>query len=216
MRHFGKTLLIAALVSIPSIANATAVIGGNTRLAFSSLISGLSVGLLGSANLVGGAPGLTINFGITGGDLDAALAGTIRHDGSGVSLSNGTNTLALSNFVIDTVSSTVFGDAALNGTVVGGGLSLFVFNLGSVTVGQLTDLSNPALDLSLTSTASGALDAAFGTGDTIGLSIGLAATAPVLAAIPEPENWALLIIGFGMIGVTARARQKRVRALISA
>jgi hypothetical protein len=31
-------------------------------------------------------------------------------------------------------------------------------------------------------------------------------------AIPEPESWALLIIGFGVIGVTARRRRTAVSA----
>ena len=104
MRAFLMPLLAAAVSALSVPASATAVVGGDTRVAFSSLISGLEAGLLGSATLVGGTPGLTVNFNITGGDLDPALAGTIRHDGSGVSLSNGTNTLALTNFVIDTTA----------------------------------------------------------------------------------------------------------------
>lgn len=218
MRHLGKTLLTVALLFVPSLAGATAVIGGNTRVAFGSIISGLEVGLTGTASLVGGAPGLTVNFDITGGDLDAALAGTIRHDGSGITLTNGTNTLALGNFVINTTTSFLEGDAALNGTVLGTGLNLFAFNLGSVTLAELTDLDNPLLDLSITSTASGALDAAFGTGDTVGLQLGLAATAPQLAnaAVPEPEAWAMLVLGFGLVGATVRFRQDRARPRVAA
>ena len=215
MRAFLMPLLAVAVSALSVPASATAVIGGDTRVAFSSLISGLEAGLLGSATLVGGAPGLTVNFNITGGDLDGSLAGTIRHDGSGVSLSNGVNTLALTNFVIDTTASTIFGDVALNGAGVGTGLSLFAFDLGSVTVPQLTDLDNPLLNLTVTSTAAGALTTAFGIGDTTGQSIGLAATAPQLAAggVPEPESWALMILGLGAVGATMRQRNRVVASV---
>lgn len=95
-----------------SAVSAATVIGGNTRVAFSSLIDGLTPGVTGTATVVGAAP-LTVNFGITGGTLDSALAGQILHDGSGVTLSNGVNTLGLGNFIIDTTASTLFGDASL-------------------------------------------------------------------------------------------------------
>jgi len=207
MRHLGKTLLTLALLALPVAASATAVVGGNTRVAFGPAISGLEAGLTGTASLVGGEGGLTVNFGITGGDLDGSLAGTIRHDGSGITLSNGINTLGLGNFVIDTTSGFLLGDASLNGTGLGTALQLFSFDLGTVSVAQLTDLGNPLLSLFITSTASGALTAAFGLADTTGVVLGAAATAPQLAAaVPEPESWALLVVGFGIVGAIMRRR----------
>lgn len=206
MRHLGKTLLTLALLALPVAASATAVVGGNTRVAFGPAISGLEAGLTGTASLVGGDGGLTVNFGITGGDLDGSLAGTIRHDGSGITLSNGINTLGLGNFVIDTTSGFLLGDASLNGTGLGTALQLFSFDLGTVSVAQLTDLDNPLLSLFITSTASGALTAAFGLGDTTGVVLGAAATAPQLAAVPEPESWALMVVGFGIVGAVMRRR----------
>lgn len=216
MRHLVNTLLGFAVLLAPTMAPAATVVGGDTRVAFGAAIAGLEAQLLGTASLVGGAPGLTVNFPITGGTLDEALSGAIRHDGSGVSLSNGTNTLALSNFVIDTSAGILFGDAALNGTVVGTALDLFNFDLSTVTVPQLTDLGNPLLALVIRPTASGALTAAFGLGDTAGVTLGLAATAPQLAAVPEPGSWAMLIVGFGLVGGSIRIRQARTPGSVPA
>ena len=208
-----KTLFLPAVaILLPGHALAATVVGGDTRVAFTDAITGLEAGLTGSASLVGGAPGLTLNFPITGGELDAGLAGNIRHDGSGLTLSNGTNTIGLGNFVIDTVTSTLFGDASLNGTTLGTALPLFTFNLGSVSVAQLTDLTNPALALFITSTTSGALTTAFGLGDTTGVTIGFAATAPSVGAVPEPATWLLMIGGFGLTGIAVR-RRARIRTV---
>ncbi|TRW14961.1 PEPxxWA-CTERM sorting domain-containing protein [Glacieibacterium frigidum] len=203
-----RAALVAAALFVPSLASALTVTGGDTRVAFNAgALTGLTAGVTGGATVTG--PGLTVNFPIIGGFLDAALAGQIRHDGSGITLSNGTNTLALGNFVIDTTASILFGDAALNDTTLGTNLALFGFDLTSISVAQLTDLDNPLLGLQLTSTAAGALTAAFGVGDLTGATLGNAATAPAIAAVPEPGTWAMLIIGFGAVGALARRTRAR-------
>lgn len=209
MPRLVNALIVVAAFGLSAPASALAVIGGDTRVVFTEAITGLNVGLTGGATLVGGAPGLTVNFGITGGDLDAALAGTILHAGSGLTFSNGVNTLAVGNFVIDTTQGLLLGDVSLNGGSLGTGLELFGFDLGSVTVAELTDLSNPLLELSITATASAALSSAFGFGDTTGVVFARAATAPVVAqdVIPEPATWALLISGFGLVGTSMRRRR---------
>lgn len=208
MKLLVKAAAVAMLALAPVSASALAVIGGNTRVVLGSAAAGLDVGLSGSATLVVGAPGLTINFPITGGTLDpGTLAGNILHDGSGISLSNGTNTLLLTNFIIDTTTSLLLGDVSLNGSALGADLPLFSFDLATVSVPELTDLDNPLLALNITPTAAGALTAAFGLADTSGVTLGNAATAPQLAAVPEPESWALLLLGFGAVGVTVRRRR---------
>lgn len=215
MRVSTRVIVALSAILVSGAAQALTTLGGNTRLRLSSATEGLTAGLVGSATLAVGQPGLTINFPITGGTLDTStLIGTIRHDGSGLSLSNGVNLLTLSNFVIDTSASLVFGDAALNGASLGSGLDLFSFDLSTVTVPQLVDLSNPLLELQITATAAGALTAAFGLDgdDVFGVAVGTAATAPVVAAIPEPESWLLLLTGFAITGVALRRRPARAVA----
>lgn len=207
MRTLKLIVLPLLLAALPTPVAAAAVIGGDTRVAFTDAISGLQPGLTGTASLIGAAP-LTLNFPVTGGALDAGLAGSIRHDGSGLTLSNGANTIGLGNFVIDTVTSTLFGDATLNDAALGTALPLFTFDLGTVSVAELTDLANPALALLITSTTSGALTTAFGLGDTTGVTVGFAATAPSVAAIPEPGTWMLMIGGFGLTGIAVRRRER--------
>lgn len=204
MHRLVRAIAPALLLLSATAGSAATLIGGDTRVAFSDAIAGLTPGVTGTATVVAAAP-LTVNFGITGGTLDAALAGQILHNGSGVTLSNGTNTVGLGNFIIDTVASTLFGDASLNGVTLGTALPLATFDLSSVTVAELTNLDSPLLSLLLTSTAAGALTTAFGVADLTGASIGSAATSP-LSAIPEPATWLMLIVGFGAVGLALRQR----------
>ncbi len=208
MRKITRFGLVAAgLLMLPGTVNAAAVIGGDTRVLVESAFVGLVGGLTGSATIASADP-LTANFPVTGGSLDAALAGQILHEGSGLTLTNGVNTVGAGNFIIDTVNSLVLGDVTLNGAALADDFALFSFNLGSVTVAELTDLSNPLLALFITEGAAGALETAFGVSGLTGAQFGRAATAPVLAAgaIPEPGTWAMLIVGFGAVGLAARRR----------
>lgn len=190
-------------------AQAARIVGGDTRVLVESAFVGLVGGVTGTASVFSGDP-LIANFPISGGTLDSALAGAIRHDGVGLTLTNGTNVVGAGNFVIDTVAQRLFGDVTLNGTPLASGLALFSFDLGTVSVAELTDLANPKLALLLTSEAAGALEAAFGVQGLTGAQFGRAATAPALAAIPEPATWGLMILGFGAIGHTLRRRRAAV------
>lgn len=202
--------LAAAFIALPTAASAATLVGGETRVQVTANLAalGLTPGITGTASLVSGAP-LTVSFPVTGGSLNSSLGGFILHEGSGVSLTAGSNTLTLGNFIIDTVSSRVLGDAALNGTVLANDLALFTFDLNTVTVAQLTNLNAPALVLSFTAGAAGALTQIFGAPNLTGVEFGRAATAP-LAAIPEPQTWAMMIIGFGLVGAAASRRSRQL------
>lgn len=208
MTSFHGMFGIAVLAfGIAGSAQAVPLVGGDTRVLVGQAFVPLVGGVTGSASVFSVDP-LIANFPVTGGALDGSLAGTIRHDGSGITLTNGTNTVGAGNFVIDTVAQLVFGDVTLNGDLIASGLGLFRFDLATVTVEQLTDLANPVLGLFITADAAGALTAAFGVPDLTGVQFGAAATAP--QAIPELATWAMMIAGFGLVGVAARRRRMLV------
>ena len=208
---------IVAMLAAAQGASAAAIVGGDTRVQVGSNFVSLIGGLTGSATVAVADP-LTANFPITGGTLDASLQGQILHEGSGLILTAAGNTVGAGNFIIDTVNGLVLGDVTLNGAALAEDFALFSFDLATVTVAQLTDLSNPVLGLFITDGAAGALESAFGVSGLAGVQFGTAATAPVLASgvIPEPASWALLITGFGLVGFMARRTGPVARRAVQA
>lgn len=215
MSVFGKLLAAASLFLAPTaVAQAATVnvVGGETWVEVLDDYASLVSAPLGSAIVAGTSP-LTAVFPISGGSLDlATFGGRILHEGSGLRLTAGGSTLELANFIIDTNISQVLGDVTLNGVSVGEDLSLFSFNLSSVTLGQLADVSNPQLGLFFTTTSASALNGAFGTDLAAGDQFGSAAVSVSLAAVPEPATWMLMIGGVAMTGAALRRRRLTVEA----
>lgn len=82
---------------------------------------GLTPGTDGTATLTDGS----LHFPITGGNVDyysptgnvhPYVVGSIKHDGSGFSLTAGATKVDLTNFTIDPGKSLLYGDVAVNGT----------------------------------------------------------------------------------------------------
>jgi hypothetical protein len=132
---------------------------------------GLTPGVLGTATLTDGV----LSFPITGGNVDyydpnedyrPYVQGSISHDGSGISLSNGTTTVELTDFRIDPGTSQLFGTVSANGTEVG--QDIYIFNLDGSTLNPLeTDADGNAVlegtTVLISPDAAGLLNDTFGT-----------------------------------------------------
>ena len=89
----------------------------------------LTPGVVGTAKLANG----TLSFPITGGDAtyytpgsrDPYVESNIKHDGSGISLTDGKTKVELTNFVVDAGKSILTGDVSANGASVVKGAPLF-------------------------------------------------------------------------------------------
>jgi hypothetical protein len=110
---------------------------------------GLTPGVLGTATLTDGV----LAFPITGGNVDyydpnedyrPYVQGSIEHDGSGISLTNGTITVELTDFRIDPGTSQLFGTVTANGELVAN--DVYIFNLDGSTLNPLeTDADGNAV-----------------------------------------------------------------------
>jgi len=196
-----RTLCIAAVgclalmvLLLPATTRADSITGGDTSVALNpstvTALTGLGLTLspLGAATL--NAPTLTITFPITGGTIGASGA-IIQHDGSGFALSNGTTTVDLENFVIDT--STLL----LSGKVVAGTTVIPSLNLFDIGAGDA---------LTLDSAAGGALAGVFGIPNLTGAPIGTATVSPQVAT-PEPSAFGLTLAGLAAAALLTLRRR---------
>ena len=103
---------------------------------------GLTPGVLGGATLTDGV----LAFPITGGNVDyydpnedyrPYVQGSIEHDGSGISLTNGAITVELTDFRIDPGTSQLFGTVTANGELVAN--DVYIFNLDGSTLNPLEE-----------------------------------------------------------------------------
>jgi hypothetical protein len=200
VRTMAIAVMLTALVQARTVdAAPMTVVGGTTSVElaqpFLDLLEPggpLSVGLIGSATLVG----TTVNFPITGGFIDAATGDAeLAHDGSGLTLAIGGIPVDLENFFItyNLLANTgqLAGDVAVSGAPAGN-LPLF-------------DINN--FVLTLTAGASTTLEGVWGlpVGTLEGLTIGTANVGPEFAqAVPEPATAGLLARAFAALAFRRR------------
>lgn len=205
----GAAMFALALASAPAAAQALPVIGGTTGVKLTAApvlgSAGVSVGLIGSATLSPGSDGLPlVYFPITGGSFDtASFAGEIEHDGSGLTLSTASGSIALTDFVINTSKLELTGGASFGGT-----------SLSDVPLFDIGLSGSPFLPftLSLTATAAGALSTVLGLPDLTGVTVGTANTLPITSAVPEPATALSMLAGVGLMGLIAARRRPLARS----
>jgi len=146
------------------------IVGGETSVTLTSAAVleslGISVAPLGSATIDASDPDPMAKFGITGGTESAGGdADVILHQGSGLELFNGTSTIDLTDFRIDTANLVVRANVTVDGTAAG---NLAVFDLG------------PSGALTLTDAAANVVSDTFAAPDiTSSVTIGLATPMPI-------------------------------------
>ncbi|CAD6009162.1 hypothetical protein [Agreia sp. COWG] len=109
------------VASIPSLSGVDTAVLLDADFAAALTSLGLTPGTVGTATLTDGS----LHFPITGGNVDyydpaqkyrPYVQGTIKHEGSGFSLTAGSTVVDLTNFTIDPGTSKLYGDVAVNGT----------------------------------------------------------------------------------------------------
>ena len=191
-------LIAAVMVTMPMLANAVEIIGNETRVELTSaptLIGlGLSIQPVGIGSIE--AVGPTAVFPVTGGTIDDITGELlVEHDGSGLTLSAGTTSLLLLNFLIDTENTQILGDAVTIAPDMGGDLQAAALN-------NIPLFNLDGLNLLLTGTAAGAIDSLFGVPGLTGFEIGTASLD--VAAVPVPG--AVWLFGSALSLLFARKR----------
>jgi hypothetical protein len=218
-----KTLASAAAASILALsafgmAEAAPVTGGQTVVFVTADLDALDLAATPIDDV--DFDGRTFAFDITGGDVDpVTYAGQIFHEGSGLQILAGgedvTATVTITDFVIDTVASQVFGNVSVEtggAAEALGQVAIFDFDLSALSdIDDLFDLSDPALPLTVTTVAGQALLPVLGL-DLSGVEFGLAATAPGIDADPIPLPGAALFFATGAAAFAARKRKAAMQA----
>jgi hypothetical protein len=204
------TVALTAFIA-PIVAQAAPVTGGTTVVRVLAPLGTIVPGVLGTATLRPANP-LDILFPITGGNLTITsgvpgATGTIEHNGSGFSLTQGSTTAEVRNLVINFSVGTVLGDVSVGGVGQGTGLTLFTL-LPGVTFGGSQDLNNPQSQLNLSQTSVDLLTRLFGvTGIDTNQRFGTFATAPEIAATPTPAPGALVLFGLAPLALAVARRR---------
>lgn len=197
LKHFVIALVLAPWVGV----QAAAITGIETTVELTAAgllaANGVAVQPVGTGSL--DAATVTAAFPITGGSLGASGA-LIEHDGSGLSLSQGSDHLLLLNFLIDTAAGQVFGDAVVIDDVAG---TPTAAALDDIPLFDLAAATSGGIPLLLTGAAAGALSSLFGLPDLTGAQIGLAN--PNVSAVPVPA--AVWLMGSAVAALGLRRRR---------
>jgi len=188
-------LALAISASVVSQSASAAVVPlratGETTVEVTADLAGL--GLSGApyldATVDASGPNPVFAFPITGGTLDPGTgAAMTEHDNSGVTLSAGSTSATVGNFVVDTAGATVDGD------IIGGATDITFFTFGTPTGSGIPLLISDPLATTLTGV--------FGAPDLEGAEFGIANTSPT--PVPLPAGLPLLAMALGSLVLVRR------------
>jgi hypothetical protein len=129
---------------------------------------------------------------------------------------SGLNVIVLETLDNDSNPGTAFGagNAAnlLAGQITSDGAGFFIYYNSGLDLPRLvysTNLSDPTADLKILARMTNL------TGDPASLSSFTAQNFGVLAPVPEPTTWAMILVGFGLVGGAQRSAKRRQRVMVS-
>jgi hypothetical protein len=171
----GRQIKEAAQGDTPPLVAVESVTGKTTAVALdASFLEGLTTLML-APDVVGGAKleNGSLIFPITGGNVavyppgsrDPYVEGILNHEGSGISLTNGTTSVELTDFDVDPGKSLLFGDVAANGESVVQDAPLFFLDGSTLQEPRIEgdDAILEGTTVSLTSAAADLLNKTFET-----------------------------------------------------
>ena len=160
----------APAAAIPALSGKDTAVALDSSFTDALTSLGLTPGVIGSATLTDGS----VHFPITGGSVvywspksgyRPYVQGIILHNGSGLSLTAGSTTVALTNFTINPGNSELYGDVAVNGTTAVSQAPLFDLHGGTLkplqVEGDTAILTGTTVHVS--SAAADLLNSTFGT-----------------------------------------------------
>ena len=170
----------------------------------------------------GGIPGFGANFPFTTWLPDDTLSNWISLPTMGFApagIFDYRVTFSLSG--LDAASAAIIGRLAaddwLNDVLINGvstGISAGVNNFASGAYANWTDFSINNGFVSGTNTLDFMVNNYFGN-SVSGLRVEMTGTANTLSAVPEPANWAMMILGLGLAGAALRRQRQQISAKVS-
>lgn len=175
------------------------------NLPFATDINGLSFGGITFSYLVGGSPSdgqVTINTG----------PGATNNLSSPSAVSTGTATGTVVMILPRAVTQFGYGYAVLGQGIITDATTMSIFN-GNTALGSLsfTAANDPVFSGGFaglqSTTGFNRVELTFTGGPAF--AFGKLRYTEVAAAVPEPQTWAIMLLGFGFVGVTLRSRRRR-------
>jgi hypothetical protein len=206
--------------SVFSLATATSTTAGSRRVSFSFLLPQLS-STINNVNAVftlsGAAPSGNPAILISGFQLQDGIGGSFSFKSTSAITVGNTVYAAGSNLLSATFGSTAIAgkrngtSASFSGSTAGG--DTIVYTSDFLSFGNVVDSDFSISLTSVTTPLLASTNKALRTFKAVSSGSFSTDPAPLVNGVPEPAMWAMMVAGFGMVGVSLRGRNKRMTSV---